>query len=88
MELAQGDTVADHRLALGVAVGRDLGRVQELQVAQPAEGAALGVRAEHPLAEGDLMEPATERRGHIRPPQGHAAWNGRQLSANIDRLST
>ena len=35
---------------------------------QPAEGAALGVRAEHPLAEGDLVEPPAERRGHIRSP--------------------
>jgi len=43
MELAQGDAVADDRLALGVAVGRDVGRVEELLVAQPAEGAALGV---------------------------------------------
>src|SRR3990172_10096787 len=30
MELAQGDAVADQRLALGVAVGRDVGRAQEL----------------------------------------------------------
>ena len=52
VELAQGDAVADHRLALGVAIGRDVGRVQQLLVAQPAEGAALGVRAEHPLTQG------------------------------------
>ena len=45
MELAQRDAVADQRLALGVAVRRDVHRVQELQMAQPAEGAALGVRA-------------------------------------------
>ena len=44
MELAQGDAVADDRVALGVALGRDVGCVQELQVAQPAERTALGVR--------------------------------------------
>jgi hypothetical protein len=38
VELAQGNAVADNRLALGVAVGRDVGRVQELLVAQPADG--------------------------------------------------
>jgi len=37
MEPAQGDAAADHRLALGVALGRDVGRVQELLVAQPAQ---------------------------------------------------
>ena len=52
MELAQRDAVVDHRLTLGVAVGRDVGRVQELQMAQPAEGASLGVGAEHPLTQG------------------------------------
>ena len=52
MELAQRDAVADHRLALGVATGRDVGSVQQLLVAQPAGGAALGVRAEHPLTQG------------------------------------
>jgi hypothetical protein len=65
MELAQRHTVADHGLAVGVAVGRDVGRVQELPVTQPAQGAALGVRAEHPLAEDDLVESAAERRGHV-----------------------
>jgi hypothetical protein len=44
MELAKRDAVADDRLALGVALGRDVRRVQELQAAQPAEGASLGVR--------------------------------------------
>ena len=43
MEFAQRDAVADHRLTLGVAVGGDVRRVQELLVAQPAEGAAFGV---------------------------------------------
>ncbi len=51
VELAQGDAVADHRLALGVAVWRDVRRVQELLVAQPAEGAALGVGAKYPLTQ-------------------------------------
>ena len=69
MELAQRDAVADHRLALGVAIGRDVGRIEELQMAQPAERAALGVGAEHPLTKGDLVKPPAERRGHIRPPR-------------------
>jgi hypothetical protein len=42
MKLAERDAVADDGLALGVAVGRDVGRVQELLMAQPAEGASLG----------------------------------------------
>ena len=46
MELAQRDAVADDRLTLGVAVGRDVRRVEKLLVAQPAQGAALGVRAD------------------------------------------
>ena len=58
VELVQPDAVADERLALGVAVGRDVRRVQELQLAQPAERAALGVRADVPLVEGGLGEPA------------------------------
>jgi hypothetical protein len=37
MELAKRDAVADQRLALGVAVGRDVRRVQELLAPQPAE---------------------------------------------------
>ena len=68
MELAQGHAVADHRLALGVAVGRDVRGIEELQVVEPAEGAALGIRAEHPLAEGSLMEAAAKGVGHVRAP--------------------
>ena len=49
MELAQRDAVADDWLALGVAVGRDMRRVQELLMAQSAVGASLGVRGNQPL---------------------------------------
>ena len=40
MQLAEHDAVADERLTLGLAVGRDVGRVQELLMTQPAERAA------------------------------------------------
>ena len=69
VELAQCDAVADDRLALGVAVGRDMRGVEELLMAQPTEGAALGVRANDPLAEGGLVEPAAKGVGHIRAPR-------------------
>ncbi len=49
MQLAQRDAVADDRLALGVAVERDVRCVQELLVAESAERAALGIPADHPL---------------------------------------
>ncbi len=67
--LHQRDAVADDRLALGVAVGRDVRRVQQLLVAQSTERAAFRVRSNHPLAEGDLVQPTAERRGHIRAPR-------------------
>jgi hypothetical protein len=69
MQLAQGDAVADDRLALDIAVGRDVRRVQEFLVSESAQRASFRVRSNHPLTEGDLVQPTAERCGHIRTPR-------------------
>ena len=79
MQLAEGDAVADDRLALGVAVGRDVRRVQKLLMPESAERATVGVRSNHSLTEGDLVQPTAERRGHIGTPRlGDVLANDRQ----------
>ena len=83
MQLAQRDAVADDRLALGVAVGRDVRCVQEFPMPESTERASLGVRSNHPLAEGDLVQPTAERRGHIRTPGLGHVLSGDQRTQGI-----
>src|SRR3972149_2762870 len=50
-----------------VAIGRDVGGLEQLLVAQAADGATLLVGREHALAEALLMEPLTGRAGDVLP---------------------
>jgi hypothetical protein len=58
MQLAQSDAVADDRLALGVAVGRDVGRVQQFLMPESTERSGccvdLGRGAPEPIGVVDL----------------------------------
>ncbi len=40
-----------------MAIGEDVGRIEQLRMAQPAHGADLGVRAEHAGSEHRLVQP-------------------------------
>jgi len=51
MKLAEREAVGDDRLAERVTIGQDVRGFQQLVVAQPADGAALLIGAEHALAE-------------------------------------
>lgn len=68
VELAEGDAVLDPRLAQLLPVRHDVGRVEELRVAQAAEGALLSVRPEHPLPERALVKPPADQRGDVPAP--------------------
>jgi hypothetical protein len=57
VELAHGHAVGDQRVTPRMGVGQDVGGVEQLDVVQSAHGARLLIGKEHPLAEGELMEP-------------------------------
>ena len=73
MELAQREIVAGHRLTERVAIGQDVGGFQQLVMAEPADGAALLIGAEHALAEAPLVKALPDDRGHVLPPRGQRA---------------
>jgi hypothetical protein len=67
MKLAQGKSIADHRLSLRFRIGNDVGRVQKLLVPEPAKGALAAIGVQHPLAESPLMETLADGRRDIDP---------------------
>ena len=70
MELAEREAVGNHRLAQGMAIREDVGGFQQLVMAEPADGAALLVGAEHALAKAPLVQALADHGGHILPPRG------------------
>src|SRR3989475_10898843 len=56
VKLAEGQAVRHHGLAARMAVGQDVGGLEQLLVAQAADRATFLVGREHPLAEALLME--------------------------------
>ena len=95
MQLVERDAVADDRLAFGVAIGRDVCRVQKLLMPESTERSALGVRSNHPLTEGtSTRSSATASWGW--PPisrigSGTSGWQARpgaarRSPANCDRV--
>jgi len=82
MKLAERYAVADDRVALRMAVGRDVGGVQELLVTQAAERASCLVSAQNSLAEELLVKPLADRSRHVLAPGLRAVVGnsiGRQL---------
>src|SRR3989338_4850722 len=65
VQRAEGQAVRHHGLAARVAIGQDVGGLEQLLVAQAADGATLLVGREHALAEALLMEPLTGRAGDV-----------------------
>ena len=51
MQLAEREAVGNHRLTERVDIREDVGGLQQLVMAEPADGAALLVGAEHALGE-------------------------------------
>jgi len=56
MELAQGNAVLNHGIAIRFTVRDDVGGIEELSVPQPAQGALLPVSIEYSLPEPSLVE--------------------------------
>src|SRR5881628_3277377 len=56
VKLAEREAVGNHRLAERVAIREDQGGLQQLVMAEPADGAALLVGAEHALSEATLVQ--------------------------------
>src|SRR5437899_2435849 len=56
MQLAEREAVRHDRLSLGMAVRKDVRRLQKFVVSESADGAALMVGAEHTLAKATLVE--------------------------------
>jgi hypothetical protein len=65
VQFAHGHPVRDHRLTSRVAVGEDMGRVEQLDVVEPAQGARFPIGQQHPLAESQLMEPVPNETGDV-----------------------
>ena len=55
MQLTERDTVAYNGLALGIAVRRDVRRVQELLMTQTAQGTSFGISPNYSLTKCDLV---------------------------------
>ncbi len=70
MELAEREAVGNDRLPQGRTVREDVSGFQQLVMAEPADGAALLVGAEHALAKAPLVQALPDHRGHVLPPRG------------------
>src|SRR2546425_11825155 len=53
-----------------MAVSENVSGFQQLVMAEPADGAALLVGAEHALAKAPLVQALPDHRGHVLPPRG------------------
>src|SRR5439155_4724725 len=69
VELAERKSVGNDRLPKGMAVREDVRGFQQLVMAEPADGAALLVGAEHALAKAPLVQALPDHRGHVLPPR-------------------
>ena len=56
MNLAQGQTILNHRRTTIICVRNDVSRVQKFRMGQAANGAALAVCGDHDVSERALME--------------------------------
>src|SRR2546425_4056084 len=70
VKLAEREAVGNHWLTERVAIREDVSGLQQLVVAEPADGTALLVGAEHTLAKAPLMQALPDHRGHVLPPRG------------------
>src|SRR5437870_2102586 len=90
MEFAEREAVGNDRLPQGMAVREDVSGFQQLVMAEPADGAALLVGAEHALAKAPLVQALADHRGHVLPPRGQRRRvvelpGGRRPDLVIDR---
>ena len=90
VELAEREAIRNHRLSKGMAIREDVGGFQQFVMAEPADGAALLVGAEHTLAKAPLVQALTDHRGHVLPPRGQRRRivelpGGRRSDLVIDR---
>ena len=69
MQLAEREAVRHDRLSLGMAVRKDVRRLQKFVVSESADGAALMVGAEHTLAKATLVETLPNHCSDITPPR-------------------
>ena len=65
VELAECQAITDNRIALEVAIWRDMGGVEELVMPELAESTTIVVGPDHPLAKRHLMQPPTEGGGDV-----------------------
>src|SRR2546426_2870257 len=70
VQLAQRQPVRHDRLAPRMPVRQDVRRVEQLLVPQPADGALLAVRPQHPLPELLLVHALLAEARHVRTPYG------------------
>jgi hypothetical protein len=90
MQLSGREAVGDHRLAERVNIGKDVGGLQQLVMAEPADGAALLIGAEHALAKAALVQALPDQRSHILPPRSQRRRvvdlpGGRRVDLGVDR---
>ena len=89
VKLAEGQAVRHHGLAARMAVGQDVGGLEQLLVAQAADRATFLVGREHPLAEALLMESLAGVAGDVFPARFSLhrlfdAWSQVQETCLVD----
>jgi len=67
VEFTQGDAIGHDGQATGVAVGDDVGGVEEFRVFETAQGALLLVRPDYFFAKGALVQPGAHGGGDVDP---------------------
>ncbi len=67
VQLTERETILDPRLAVWLRVWNDVGGVEQLLVAETAQGALLPVGAQHSFAERTLVEPYLELARDVAP---------------------
>ena len=70
VELAEREAVENDRLPRGWPSVENVSGFQQLVMAEPADGAALLVGAEHALAKAPLVQALADHGGHILTPRG------------------
>ena len=65
MQLAEGDSVAHDRLTFGIAIGSDVGGIQEFNVSEVAESAPFLIGPDHTLPERNLVQALANCTSHV-----------------------
>lgn len=88
VDRAEGEAVADDRLARLLGVGDDVRRIEEPNLPEPADRAAVSVRGEHDAAELRLVDALPDLANDVAPLDLVGDVDGLALLVRPTRRST